>query len=147
MRSIGARLTFWYAVSATVTLAILFALGYQLLESWLVRGLDELNTVEFRQIQAHLGKDYRALNSKVINERIRETSEYASALFYIVIENPGKGINFYSKNLHGSGIPDIKGKRAYDTLIGGVGKVRVNEFLMPPFDVTVGNYPPPCGAG
>lgn len=137
MRSIGARLTFWYAVSATVTLAILFALGYQLLESWLVRGLDELNTVEFRQIQAHLGKDYRALNSKVINERIRETSEYASALFYIVIENPGKGINFYSKNLHGSGIPDIKGKRAYDTLIGGVGKVRVNEFLMPPFDVTV----------
>ena len=30
MRSIGARLKSWYAVSATVTLAILFALGYQL---------------------------------------------------------------------------------------------------------------------
>lgn len=125
MRSIGARLTFWYAVSATITLAILFALGYQLLESRLVRGLDELNTVEFRQIQAHLGADYKALNSKIINERIRETSEYASALFYIVIENPGTGINFYSKNLHGAPIPDIKGKRAYDAVIPGVGAVRV----------------------
>ncbi len=137
MRSIGARLTFWYAVSATITLAILFALGYQLLESRLVRGLDELNTVEFRQIQAHLGNDYKALNSKVINDRIRETSEYASALFYIVVENPGTGINFYSKNLHGAPIPDIKGKRTYDAVIPGVGAVRVNEFLMPPFDVTV----------
>ena len=137
MRSIGARLTFWYAVSATTTLAILFALGFQLLESRLFRGLDQLNYVEFAQIKAHLGGDYKALNSKIISDRIRETSEYASALFYIEIENPGTGIHFYSKNLHGAPVPDIKGKRAYNAVIRGAGEVRINEFLLPPFDVTV----------
>jgi len=137
MRSIGARLTFWYAVSATVTLAILFALGYQLLESRLFRGLDQLDYVEFRQIHDRLGNDYRRLTSRVINDRIRETSEYASALFYIVIEDPGTGINFYSHNLRGQGIPDIKGKHTYNAVIPGVGEARINEFLEPPFDVTV----------
>jgi hypothetical protein len=50
MRSIGARLTFWYALSATATLAILFLLGYQLLESRMFHGLDMLNEAEFRQL-------------------------------------------------------------------------------------------------
>lgn len=137
MRSIGARLTFWYALCATASLAVLFAIGYQLLETRLYRGLDQLNGVEFRQIQAHLGSGYRAFDSRVIDERIRETSEYASALFYIVIENPGTGIHFYSKNLRGQEIPDLKGQRMYNAIIPGVGEARVDEFLLPPFDVTI----------
>ena len=32
MRSIGTRLAAWYALAATVTLACLFVVGYQLLE-------------------------------------------------------------------------------------------------------------------
>jgi signal transduction histidine kinase len=137
VRSIGARLTFWYALSATVTLAILFILGYQLLETRLIKGLDQLNAAEFEQLKAHLGSDYERLNSQVMAERVRETSESGAVLFYISIERPGADIKFKSRNLRGGEIPDIKGKRAYSVAMANIGAVRVDEFLLPPFDVTI----------
>lgn len=137
MRSIGARLTLWYALSATLSLAILFAVGYQLLDGRLVHGLDELNSAGFSQIRARLGSDYQGVTSQLLDQRLRETSEYSSALFYIEIENPKSAVHFYSSNLRGRSIPDIKGQRAYNAVIPGVGETRVDEFLMPPFDVTI----------
>ena len=137
MRSIGARLTFWYALSATVTMAILFLAGYQLLETRLIRGLDQLNEAEFRQLQAHLGPDYKNLDSRVMDERIRATSESGSVLFYIAIDEPTSDTKFKSHNLRGREIPDVKGKRAYSAAIPGIGDLRIDEFLLPPFDVTI----------
>ncbi|MDB5476654.1 MAG: cusS [Phenylobacterium sp.] len=137
MRSIGARLTFWYALSATITMAILFLAGYQLLESRLIKGLDQLNEAEFRQLEVRLGPDYKRLNSQQMDERIRETSESGAVLFYIAIDEPHTDIRFRSRNLHGREVPDIKGKRAYSAQMGGLGELRVDEFLMPPFDVTI----------
>jgi two-component system heavy metal sensor histidine kinase CusS len=137
LRSIGARLTFWYALSATVTLAILFLAGYQLLETRLIKGLDGLNAAEFQQLKAHLGTDYQRLNSEVMEERVRETSESGAVLFYISIERPGANVKFKSKNLHGEDIPDIKGQRAYSANMPDIGNLRVDEFLLPPFDVTI----------
>jgi two-component system heavy metal sensor histidine kinase CusS len=137
MRSIGARLTFWYALSASLTLAILFFVGYQLLDSRLTRGLDELNAAEFQQLKVHLGGDYKSLNTREMDRRIRETSESGSVLFYISIRDPKSDVQFHSHNLGDREIPDIKGKRAYDTVVPGVGEVRADEFLLPPFDVTI----------
>src|SRR5260221_12841546 len=44
---------------------------------------------------------------------------------------------FRSSNLHGQSIPDIPGERAYSTEVPGIGLLRVSEFLLPPFEVTV----------
>lgn len=137
MRTISWRLTFWYAISATVTCAILFLMGYLLLENRLTRGLDALNYAEFRQIRAHLGPDYKTIDRATMDRRIRETSEFSSVLFYIVVDSPKTGIYFYSNNLHRQNIPDVKGKRSYDIVGPGVGELRVSEFLLPPFDVTI----------
>jgi two-component system heavy metal sensor histidine kinase CusS len=137
VRTIGARLTYWYAISATLTCAILFLIGYQLLENRLTHGLDELNFAEFEQIRAHLGADYKAIDRATMNRRIRETSEFSSVLFYIVVDSPKTGIFFYSRNLNGHDIPDVKGKRNYNAAMPGPGELRVSEFLLPPFDVTI----------
>ena len=137
MKSIGTRLAAWYALAATVTLACLFVVGYQLLQSYQIHGLDLLNAAEFEQIRARLGPDYKTLTSEVINQRIRETTEYASVLFYIDIHSEQHGTVFYSSNLKGRAIPDIPGKHAYDAAIAGVGELRVAEFVLPPFDVTI----------
>ena len=137
MRSIGARLTFWYALSATITMAILFAAGYQLLESRLIKGLDELNEAEFRQLQVRLGPDYSRLDTKQMDERVRATSESGAILFYIAIDKPHTDTRFRSRNLHGREIPDIKGKRAYFAPMPGTGELRVDEYLLAPFDVTI----------
>ncbi len=135
MKSIGARLALWYAAAATCTLACLFFVGYYLLHGYFIHGLDLLNQSEFEQIRAHLGPDYRSLSSAVIDERIRETTDYASVLFYIDIHGRDTGTIFYSRNLKGNSIPDVKGKRKYDIAWGPIGLLRVGEFILPPYDV------------
>jgi signal transduction histidine kinase len=137
MKSIGARLSLWYALAATATLACLFVVGYYSLQGYLIHGLDLLNESEFEQIKAHLGPDYKNLSREVIEQRIRETTDYASVLFYIDIDKPPGDVLFYSSNLHGQAIPDIKGKRRYDAEFGSAGLLRVAEFILPPFDVTI----------
>jgi signal transduction histidine kinase len=136
MRSISTRLAAWYALAATVTLACLFVVGYQLLESYLIHGLDLLNTAEFEQVRARLGPNYQVLTPEVINQRIRQTTQYASVLFYIDVHNHQRTV-FYSANLRGQPIPDVPHKHLYDGSIAGIGPLRVAEFILPPFDVTI----------
>ena len=139
MKSIGVRLAVWYALSATITMAGLFAAGYQLLERHLIHGLDLLNESEFQQIAAHLGPDYVNLDPSVIDRRIRETTEFASVLFYINLQTPQNRAFFNSHNLNGQVIPDVPGKRVFNTSMPGIGELRVAEFvILPPFDVMIG---------
>jgi signal transduction histidine kinase len=138
VKSISIRLAAWYALAATVTLACLFVVGYQLLEKYLVHGLDLLNRAEFQQIRARLGPDYATLDAAIIDQRIRETTEYASVLFYIDIDSHRQdGILFYSNNLQQRPIPDVVGKPLYNAKMKGIGALRVAEFPLPPFDVTI----------
>ena len=138
MKSIGARITFWFVLSSTLALACLFAAGYRLLQNYVIHDLDLLNAAEFQQIRARLGSDYALLNPEIISERIRQTTEYAPALFYISIDAPGHGSLFRSKNLAGHPLPDVKGKRVFNGNMPGIGELRIAEFLLPPFDVSIG---------
>ena len=137
MKSISARLTFWYAVAATVTFAVLFVFGYFILRDNMIRQLDQLNETQFKQLNTALGPNYKALTPDVINERIRDTTESASTLFYIDMHGPMTNTFFKSNNLHGQTIPDIPGERHYTIDMAGIGTLRVSEFLLPPFEVTV----------
>jgi len=139
VRSIGARLAFWYACAATATLACLFVAGYYSLENHLIKGLDLLNRAQFEQIKARLGDDYGSLTPAVIDSRIRETTNYASVLFYITIDDPNSVVRpiFYSTNLRGQEIPDVKGQRVYNARMANIGELRVAEFILGPFDVTI----------
>ena len=140
MRSIGARLALWYSVAATVTLLCLCVAGYYLLQLQLVRGLDLLNQAQFEQIKAHLGTDYAALNAQRIESRIRETTNFASVLFFITVDDrigPVRPI-FYSTNLRGMSIPDVPGQHIFEAPLPGIGDLRVAEFILGPFDITIG---------
>jgi two-component system heavy metal sensor histidine kinase CusS len=137
VKSIGARLTVWYALTATATLAILFVAGYYMLQDHMIHQLDLLNEQEFKQLRSHLGPNYETLTPAVINERIRDATESGSALFYIDMHGPMTNRFFKSNNLHGQSIPDIPGQRAFRADVPGIGTLRVSEFLLPPFEVTV----------
>jgi two-component system heavy metal sensor histidine kinase CusS len=127
-----------YALSATICFAILSLFGSRLLETRLTDGLDELNAAEFRQLQAHIGSDYSSVSPALLEKRLANVNSYESILFYISIENPRSGEKlFNSSNLRGRAIPDIKGKRKFDADAPGLGPLRINEFLLPPYDVTV----------
>ena len=138
MRSIGTRLTLRYALSATISFAILSLIGGRVLEARLTDGLDELNASEFRQLQAHIGPDYATASPATLEKRLANVNSYESVLFYISIENPKTHVKlFNSGNLHGRQIPDVKGKRKFDGEAPGLGSLRIDEFLLPPYDVTV----------
>jgi signal transduction histidine kinase len=137
MSSIRRRLTLQYAAAATMSSALLLGTGYALLEYQLIHGLDLLNKAEFGQLKAHLGNDYSTLSRAVIDQRIRETSEFGSVLFYIDVDNTHTGLVFTSHNLSGRPIPDVRGRRVYNVSIPEIGEVRVGEFVQVPFDVTV----------
>ena len=135
--SIGARLAAWYALAATITLACLFVVGYQMLSARLFHGLDLLNHSEAQQIRNHLGPDFAKLDLEEIDKRIRETTESASALYYVNVHNPANNIMFYSHNLNGVPIPDVKGEHRYHAEIPGVGPVRVDEYVRDGIDIVV----------
>lgn len=137
IRSIGARLAVWYALAATITLACLFLAGYRLLETRLLHGLDLLNASEFREIKARLGNNVDELDLQFIDEHIRETTEYASVLFYINVHNPKTNMLFYSTNLNGVEIPDVPGEHIYNAELPGAGPVRVSEFILGALDVVI----------
>jgi signal transduction histidine kinase len=137
MKSIGARITVWYAVTATVTLAALFVVGHYLLENYLIHQLDTLNDAQFKQLKYTLGPNYQTLTPRSIEDRIREVSESASSLFYIDMHEKMTDRFFKSTNLRGQTVPDVPGARLYTVDVEGIGELRVGEFLLPPFDVTV----------
>ncbi|MEO6248722.1 MAG: ATP-binding protein [Sphingomicrobium sp.] len=137
MRTIGTRLTTYYAVAATVSAALLFLAGYLLLEDRLIHGLDQLNRAEYQQLRTRLGADYATLGPAVIDQRIHETAEAGSALFFINVDEPNSGMIFYSLNLHRQAIPDVKGSQTYLATMPRIGELRVSEFVMKPFDVTI----------
>jgi signal transduction histidine kinase len=138
VKSIGSRVTLWYAVTVITTLACLFVAGHYLLENQLIHQLDKLNEAQFKQLKFSLGPNYKTLTASTIDDRIREVTESASSLFYIDCHGPMTNRFFRSNNLRGQTIPDIPGKRAYTVDVNGIGELRVAEFLLPPFEVTVG---------
>jgi len=137
LRSLSLRLAAWYTFAATITLAGLFVVGYHLLGSYLIHGLDQLNRVEYEQIRARLGPHYQNLTARDINERIRETTKYASVLFYIEVDRPGKRVVFFSTNLDGRALPDVPLKHRFDGTMSGIGRLRLSEFILPPLDITI----------
>jgi signal transduction histidine kinase len=137
VKSISARLTVWYAITATVTLAVLFVAGYYMLQDHMVKQLDQLNETQFKQLRTALGPNYQALTPEVINARIRDVTESASTLFYIDMHGPMTNRFFKSSNLHGQSIPDIPGEHTFTTEVPGIGLLRVREFILPPFEVIV----------
>ena len=137
MKSLGTRLTVWYAAAATAALASLMVVGYYMLETHLLHQLDQLNEQQFRQLKSHLGPDYNALDTDEIDKHIRDATESASSLFYIDMHASMTNRFFKSHNLQGRAIPDIPGQRAYTVDVPEIGMLRASEFLLPPYDVMV----------
>lgn len=137
LRSISTRLAVWYAFASTLTLATLFAAGYQLLERHLIHGLDMLNATQFEQISAHLHPENESIDRDKIEERIRAITEYSAVLFYIDVHTAKSGTLFRSRNLNHRQIPDIKGLRQFNAEVETVGELRVSEFVIGDFDVNI----------
>lgn len=136
MRSIGGRITVWYATAATVTLACVFVVGYHYLERHLIHGVDLLLETEFKQIRSHLGPEFQTMSAPFRELRVRELTENANALFFIEIRLPDGGV-LRSSNLNERDNPELPQDSARTGSAIAPDELRSAVFDMPPFQVAI----------
>lgn len=162
MKSVGARLAFWYALASVLTLALLLRAGRYLLEQHVIRSLDLLNAAQFEQIRERFGPNPADLTPAEIRERMREGIEPAYARFYIELHGPGDSTVYSSRNLgrrtlpnvpferdfsasffdavfsyRNSGSHTVPVKRTFNVKLDELGELRVGEFTLVPFRVLI----------
>jgi len=137
MKSMGAKIALWYAGAATISMLLLFWAGYVLLQNNLLHGLDLLNETEYQQISAQLGPEYTYLSAPYVEMRIRETTEYASTLFYIEIKKKNSEILFQSTNIFGRLGMFENTQKVFSIEQPDFGEIRGQHFEMGDLDVTV----------
>ena len=152
MRSLGVRLTFWYALASLLTLGCFFWVGRYLLEQHMIHSLDTGLRAEFEQVKRRLGPDAGSLDAAQINERLTTN---ASVRFSIEIHAADGSLLYRSRNLDGHPIPAspmpghlvaqtvnrffqfIKigspgpasgARRTYEALVGDRGEMHIGEF-------------------
>ena len=137
-KSIGTRLTLWYTLAVTVTLACVFVTGYVLLQNHLIQGLDVQNSSQLKVIKIHVFREFDPNDLQLLEKRLRVSSDRTAALFYIDIRDTETGTVFQSRNLDGRNIPGANGERPFNLTMDGIGELRVAEFYVKPFAIKIG---------
>ena len=89
-------------------------------------------------MRTQIGADFASVPVSELGARLRSVDQYQSVLFYISIDLPTRHKRvFRSQNLKGREIPDIKGKHTFSAETPALGPLRIREFLLPPYDVTI----------
>jgi signal transduction histidine kinase len=138
MKSIGIRLTIWYTLAVTTTLACVFVAGYILLQNHLLRGLDVQNMSELKVVKIHVFREFDQNDPTFIEKRMRVASDRTSALYYIDIRNTKTGVIFRSRNLKEQAIPNPKNERVFEIDMSGIGELRAAEFEVEPLVIKIG---------
>lgn len=128
-KSIGFKLTLWYTLAVSATLACVFIAGYQLLQNHLMLGLDGQNASELKVIKIHVFRDFNQQDPLFIDKRMRIPSDRTAALFFIDIRDKKTGAVFLSSNLKDQTIPNPQNLSLFNADIPGVGELRVAQFL------------------
>lgn len=164
LKTIGARLTFWFALASLLTLGCFFRLGRYLLEQHAIHDLDLLIVAQYEQLARKLGTAPGSLSPAEIHRRMRETAESSALAFRTEIDLHGAPV-FKSGNLGngdvpttalpatpstaviarifrtlrigGVGAPVPLALRSYNVHLGELGELRVGEFRLGPYDVRI----------
>lgn len=137
MKSIGARISLWYALASTLTFACLFLAGRYFLERHAIHALDLMNAAEFEQVKARLGSDAAALSHEELRVRLRSAMANDSVLFYVEIRDHSGTSIFKSSNLRDGSIQPAKGQTTYNAPVAGLGELRAGTFDLGSLSVSI----------
>lgn len=138
LKSIGIRLTIWYTLAVTATLACVFVAGDILLQNHLMRGLDAQNISQLKVVKIHVFREFDPNDPNFIEKRMRVASDRTAELFYFDIRNKKSGVIFRSRNLKEQAIPNPNKQAVFNTTMSGIGELRVAEFDADPLVVKIG---------
>lgn len=131
------RLTVRFALLVTLTTAAVLTAGGWLLKQEMVRSIELLHEAEHDELREMLGPDQN-LSAEEISARIRNDTESDAALYYTQIHRADGEVLFRSPNLGEMMLPDLSGRELHwNTLLPGLGEVRVSEFHDGPWHIQI----------
>jgi two-component system heavy metal sensor histidine kinase CusS len=138
MRAIRAKVAVWSALSTAGILAVLLYACFFLLKSSLINDLDKLNIAQFEQISSKLERVSSVLDAPYIEQRMRDTGEYAGTIFYIEIWDRYGEILFSSPNVKQEfmGGRELDGKETFNHPY--LGDIRVGVFNAGVYTIIIG---------
>ncbi len=138
MKSLGSRLTYYYALVVMCTVISTMIIGYWLLRDELIHGIDLLNNAEFREIRDRVEAQHVPIVEGDFLRQVAEHAEIDAQLYFFQVRRNGK-VLFRSPNMRTAVLePNPRGETNWTTATSGLGVVRVGQFLQGEFNVQIG---------
>jgi signal transduction histidine kinase len=137
MKSLGSRLTYYYALVVMCTVILTMVIGYWLLRNELIHGIDLLNNAEFREIRDRVEVQHGAIAEADFLRRVAEHAEIDTQLYFFQVRRNGK-VLFRSPNMHTAVLEaNPRGETNWTTATSRLGAMRVGQFPEGEFNVQI----------
>jgi signal transduction histidine kinase len=138
MKSLSARLTLWYALVVTLTVAALLLFGRFYLERNLISSIDLLNQVEFEEIRSRIDQEDNKVSQEALIEAIKEHAEMDAALYFFQVGRGHADILYKSSNLGQYSLPkELHGHPNFTMRDDELGLIRSMEVSYAGLDIHV----------
>jgi signal transduction histidine kinase len=128
MKSLGARLTYYYALVVMCTVVLTMIIGYWLLRNELIHGIDLLNEAEFREIRNRVEVQHEPIAEGDFLRQVAEHAEIDTQLYFFQVRRNGK-VLFRSPNMRTAVLEaNPRGETNWTTATSRLGAVRVGQF-------------------
>ena len=136
MKSLGSRLTYYYALVVMCTVVSVLIIGYWLLRNELIHGIDLLNEAEFREIRDRVEVQHNPIAEADFLRQVAEHAEIDAQLYFFQVRRNGK-LLFRSPNMRTVVLEaNPRGEKNWTTT-SGLGAVRVGQFPEREFNVQI----------
>lgn len=129
MKSLGSRLTFWYALVVMITVVATMVAGYFLLRKELIHGIDLLNEAEFREIRARVEAYHAPIPEAEFLQRVAEHAEIDAPLYFFQVRRRSGEVLFRSPNMGSATFPPNAAGRTNRTISDPVlGIIQLGQY-------------------
>ena len=137
MKSLGSRLTYYYALVVMCTVILTMIIGYWFLRNELIHGIDLLNNAEFREIRDRVEVQHKPIAEDDFLRRVAEHAEIDAQLYFFQVRRNGK-VLFRSPNMRTVVLQaNPRGEANWTTTTSGLGAVRVGQFPEGEFNLQI----------
>ena len=128
MTSLGSRLTLWYVLIITSTVAAALLTGRILLQRELIHGIDLLNAAESEEIRDRVNKNGGVASEPEVLREITAHSKIDAPLYFFELHDAHNQVIFRSDNMEETVFPkNPPGQANWTTTTDKLGDVRLRR--------------------
>jgi signal transduction histidine kinase len=138
MTSIGSRLTLWYVLIITGTVAAVLLTGRILLEMELIHGIDLLNAAESEEIRDRTSQAGQDLPREALLKQISDHSKIDAPLYFFQVRDDKEIVLFRSENMAQAVFPENPpDHRNWTIRDDKLGDLRISTFTLGRYELQI----------